>query len=211
MSETNLVLASGSPRRKQLMEEMGLRFQVSPTDADETLPEGATPEQAVVELARRKAAAAKCNQDSVIIAADTLVAVDGRILGKPAGSTEAVEMLKLLRGRTHEVVTGLCVACSGRLYSSYERTLVRFDDMTDRDIEDYVSTGEPLDKAGAYGIQGSAGLFISGIEGCYFNVVGLPKAALRKLLMRAVGEEEYRAFTGRGALGREGGSSVALE
>lgn len=195
MTVTEVVLASGSPRRRQLLEEMGLSFRVSPTEADETIPDGLTPGEAAVMLARKKAdAAAALWGDALVIAADTLVAVGGRILGKPDDRAGAVEMLKLLRGREHEVVTGVCVAYRGRMYSHCERTWVRFDDMADSDIEGYADSGEPMDKAGAYGIQGRAGEFISGINGCYFNVMGLPKAALRKLLIQAVGETAYRAM-----------------
>ncbi len=191
-----VVLASGSPRRKQLLEEMGFNFLVAPTDADETVPEGASPEQAAEELARRKATVARLLwPDAMVIAADTVVAVDGRILGKPADLPDARRMLKLLRGREHAVVTGVCLAWQGGLFSIWERTLVRFNWMTEQDIEDYIATGEPMDKAGAYGIQGKAGEYIGGISGCYFNVMGLPKAALRKLLAQTVGEAGYRALT----------------
>jgi septum formation protein len=195
MTLPEVVLASGSPRRRQLLGEMGIRFRVAPTEADETLPPGAPPEEAALVLAGRKAeAAAARDPGALVIAADTLVAVDGRILGKPRDGAEAVGMLKLLRGREHEVVTGLCVAYRGGFHRHCERTWVRFGGMTDREIEQYVSTGEPLDKAGAYGIQGRAGEFIAGIDGCYFNVMGLPKAALRRLLTDAVGEAGYGAL-----------------
>ncbi len=191
-----IVLASGSPRRKQLLEEMGFQFLVAPTDADETVREGATPEQTAEDLARRKAAeACMLWTDALVIAADTVVAVDGQVLGKPADRLDAGRMLRLLRGREHAVVTGVCLAWQGELISVCERTLVRFDWMTEQDIEDYIATGEPMDKAGAYGIQGKAGEFIGGISGCYFNVMGLPKAALRKLLVQTVGETGYRALT----------------
>lgn len=194
-----VILASGSPRRKQLLEEMGLNFRVAPTDADETLPEGAAPSQAAEELARRKAAMAqRLAPDALIIAADTLVAVGGHILGKPVDEQDAVKMLGLLSGCHHEVVTGICVAWQGRLCSACEKTMVRFDELSGMDIMEYVSTGEPLDKAGAYGIQGKAGVFITGIEGCYFNVMGLPKAALKKLLVQAAGEAVYRALIKQG-------------
>ncbi len=192
----HVVLASGSPRRKQLLEEMGLKFLVAPADADETVPEGAAPEQAAEELARRKAELAGALwPESLVIAADTVVAVDGQILGKPADRQDAARMLRLLQGREHAVVTGVCVAWGGALSSTWERTLVRFDRMTEQDIEQYISTGEPMDKAGAYGIQGKVGEFIGGITGCYFNVMGLPKATLRKLLVQTVGEAGYRVLT----------------
>jgi septum formation protein len=189
------VLASASPRRKQLLGQMGLAFRVKPVDADETLPDGAAPGRAAAMLARRKAEMAMLTEpEALVIAADTLVVVGGHILGKPADALNAAEMLRMLSGRAHDVVTCVCVAWKGRIYSASERTRVRFDSMTDGDIGNYVSTGEPLDKAGAYGIQGRAGVFISGIEGCYYNVMGLPLAALRKLLEQALGFDGYRAL-----------------
>jgi septum formation protein len=191
----DIVLASASPRRKQLLEQMGLTFRVKPVDADETLPGGAAAEQAATLLARRKAEmAAEDEPEALVIAADTLVAVGGRILGKPADALQAAEMLRMLSGRAHDVVTCVCVAWQGKIHSASERTRVHFDTMADGDIGNYVSTGEPLDKAGAYGIQGRAGVFISGIEGCYYNVMGLPLAALRKLLEQALGCDGYRAL-----------------
>jgi septum formation protein len=195
MNLPDIVLASGSPRRKQLLEQMGLSFRVKQTDADETLPEGAPPDEAATELARRKAAVAvEKEPKALVIAADTIVIVGGKILGKPADEREAAEMLKMLRGRTHEVATGVCVAWQGVYRTACECTDVTFDDMTDADIGHYVSTGEPLDKAGAYGIQGRAGVFISRIEGCWYNVMGLPLAALRNLLEQALGAEGFRAL-----------------
>jgi septum formation protein len=162
-------------------------------DADETLPAGAASAEAALELARRKAIAAmETEPDTLVIAADTLVTIGGRILGKPVDSRDAAEMLGMLRGCVHEVVTGVCIAWKGKLYSACERTKVRFDSMTDEDIKQYISTGEPLDKAGAYGIQGRAGVFISRIEGCYYNVMGLPLATLRKLLEQALGSDGFR-------------------
>jgi septum formation protein len=190
-----IVLASASPRRRELLAQMGVKFRVEPTDADETLPEGAAPARAAAELAGRKAAAAAAKwPDALVIAADTLVIVEGRILGKPADEREAAEMLRLLRGREHTVATGVCVAFLGRRFSACELTKVRFDSMTDGDIDNYVRTGEPMDKAGAYGIQGRAGVFISGIEGCWYNVMGLPLATLRKLLEQALGVDGFRSL-----------------
>lgn len=195
MTAPEVVLASASPRRRQLLDEMGICFHVSPTEADETLPEGAAPAEAALVLAGRKAEVASARwPNALVIAADTLVAVGGRILGKPGSPAEAVDMLRMLRGREHEVVTGLTVAYQGKLFRHCERTWVRFGDMPDADIDGYVASGEPMDKAGAYGIQGRAGEFIGGIYGCYFNVMGLPKAALRKLLIEAAGEAAYRAM-----------------
>lgn len=191
----DIVLASASPRRRELLAQMGLKFRVEPADADETLPEDAQPAEAASLLARRKAEAAAAEwPKALVIAADTLVVVDGRILGKPADEREAAEMLRLLRAREHTVATGVCVAFNGLLHSACELTKVRFDFMTDGDIGNYVRTGEPMDKAGAYGIQGRAGVFISGIEGCWYNVMGLPLAALQKLLEQALGADGFRAL-----------------
>jgi septum formation protein len=195
MNKPDVVLASGSPRRKQLLEQMGIAFRVAPTEADETLPSNTLPHEAAEELARRKATHAMADwPKSVVVAADTLVAVDGRILGKPENRSHAVEMLKSLRGRDHEVVTGLCVAWKNHLYSAYERTIVCFNDISDDEIDRYVGTGEPMDKAGAYGIQGGAGVFTAGIHGCYYNVMGLPLAHLKALLCMALGENGYSAL-----------------
>jgi septum formation protein len=214
MSLPDILLASSSPRRSQLLGQMGLCFRVKPMDADETLPEGASPEEAALVLARRKAwAAMECEPEALVIAADTLVVAAGRILGKPADSLEAAEMLRILRGCVHEVVTGVCVAWKGRLLTACERTSVSFDHMTDVDIDNYVSTGEPLDKAGAYGIQGRAGVFINRIEGCYYNVMGLPLATLKKLLEQALGENGFRLLISwnNDLNGERGDIGVALE
>ena len=195
MKKFDVVLASGSPRRKQLLEQMGISFRISPTLADETLPPDALPGEAAEQLARRKAAHAMADwPQSVVIAADTLVAVGGCILGKPENREMAVEILKALRGREHEVVTGLCVAWQGRQFSACERTWVRFTEISDDEIERYVNTGEPMDKAGAYGIQGRAGVFTAGIDGCYYNVMGLPQARLKALLCEALGEDGYSSL-----------------
>ena len=189
---TRIILASASPRRRALLEQMGLRFTVVPSDADETVAAGLTPQQAAEDLARRKAAVVALDHpQALVIAADTLVAVDGALLGKPQDAQDAVGMLRRLSGREHEVVTGLCVAWQGALHSVCESTAVCFEPLRLEEIERYVRTGEPLDKAGAYGIQGRAGVFVSGIRGCYYNVMGLPLARLKALLLQAVGFEAY--------------------
>ena len=189
-----IILASGSPRRRQLLEQMGLTFRVAATDVDESIPHDMCPVEAAKMLARRKAMAAVQADDKVIIAADTIVAVDNRILGKPADAADARAMLWMLSGQKHEVLTGLCVAHAGRIYTAVEQTEVHFEELDETDIEDYVRTGEPMDKAGGYGIQGRAGVFIHAIEGCYYNVMGLPLARLRSLLIQALGENGYRAL-----------------
>lgn len=187
-----VILASASPRRRALLEQMGLRFAIVPSDADETLRPGLTPQNAAGELARRKAAVvAEKYPQALVIAADTLVAVDGALLGKPQDARDAADMLRRLSSREHEVVTGLCVAWQGRQHMACESTAVRFDALREEEIDRYIRTGEPLDKAGAYGIQGRAGVFVSDIRGCYYNVMGLPLARLKALLMEVLGTEQY--------------------
>lgn len=188
----DVVLASASPRRSQLLAQMGLRFTVSPSNADETLHEPMIPAAAAQELARRKAAVARMRHPgALVIAADTLVAVDGALLGKPADEADAAAMLRRLSGREHDVVTGLCVAWQGTLRCACESTAVCFDTLREGEIARYIRTGEPLDKAGAYGIQGRAGVFVSGIRGCYYNVMGLPLARLKALLIDTLGSDGY--------------------
>jgi len=179
----NIILASQSPRRRELLERMGLCFDVLPVDLDETLDPGIPVRDAVVKLARGKALAAAAKYNScAIIAADTLVECGGRILGKPADENEAFDMIKLLSGNWHNVMTGVCVAHGRDIMDACETTRVHFTKMTDDEIRWYLSTGESMDKAGAYGIQGYAGAFIDSIQGDYFNVMGLPMAALLKML-----------------------------
>jgi nucleoside triphosphate pyrophosphatase len=168
-----VVLASGSPRRARILEALGVPFRVVVTNADETLRAGEEAGAAAERLARVKAA---CVQGEAlpVLAADTLVTCNGRILGKPGDAAEAAEMLRLLSGRAHEVVTGVCLAAGGRTLSGVERTTVRFATLTPRAVEWYVGTGEPLDKAGAYHVDGRGAAFIEAIEGSPSNVAGLP-------------------------------------
>ena len=179
-----LILASASPRRQELLTKMGLKFRVQPADVDERC-EGA-PEVRVAILAERKARGVmEAGARGVIVASDTLVALDGRALGKPKDAADAVAMLKALSGRAHDVFTGVCLldADTGRSETIVERTGIHFLPMSDAEIAAYVATGEPLDKAGAYGIQGRGGMFIDRIEGSYSNVVGLPMALVRSMLL----------------------------
>lgn len=179
-----VILASGSPRRKALLEGVGLHLQVLVPDVDETIPEHFTPEEAVLELATRKARAIhhSLEKEETIIAADTIVTIDGTILGKPSDEFSAVRMLKQLSGRTHQVYTGVCLIQNGLEESFYNCTSVTFYPLSDKEIRDYVSTGEPLDKAGAYGIQGKGALLVKEICGDYYSVMGLPLAeTLRRL------------------------------
>lgn len=173
-----LVLASASPRRRDLLTRLGLTFDVRPTDADETWPEGVPPGPAAAEVAMRKARAIRAD-DAIVLAADTVVVLNGEVLGKPSDSAEAAHTLRRLSGQTHEVASGLALRLDDRETTTFEITRVTFADLSDSEIAAYVATGSPLDKAGSYGIQDDLGaLFIDRIEGDYFNVVGLP---LRRL------------------------------
>ncbi len=182
-----LVLASGSPRRREMLERMGLEAIVRPVDIDETPLPGEAPSRYVLRLAETKARAA-AERGDLVLAADTSVVIDGRILGKPEGTAQAGEMLASLSGREHAVLTGVSVYDVDRqfLLAAVETTQVTFAPMSELEIAWYVATGEPLDKAGAYGIQGIGALFVRSIEGDYSNVVGLPLASTYRL-MRQVG------------------------
>ena len=175
----DIVLASQSPRRKELLAGMGLAFTVHPADIREIIPPGLTPQEAVVALSRQKAAAVASDfPDSLILAADTIVVLDGRLLGKPRSREEAREMLTALSGRAHRVCTGFTLQTAERTESGCEESEVRFRALTGREIDAYIATGEPMDKAGGYGIQGLGALLVEGIRGDYFNVVGLPVCRL---------------------------------
>ena len=176
-----IILASASPRRREILSNAGIEFKVCAADIDESTEKSA-PHEAVLDIAVRKAEAAAKHTDGIIIAADTLVALGGKILGKPQSKDDAYKMLKALSGTGHEVYTGVCVICGDKKDSFYEKTKVFFREMPDAFIKDYIATGEPLDKAGAYAIQGRAAAFITRIEGDYLNVVGLPLARLCELL-----------------------------
>lgn len=178
-----LILASSSPRRRELLGRLGLEFDIVPSGADESLPEGIAPAEAVSLLSFRKACDVSSGRPGdTVIAADTLVALGGRTLGKPSGAEEAAAMLASLSGRTHEVFTGVTVRRGGRALTGVERTAVCFRRLTQREISAYVASGEPMDKAGAYGIQALGALLVAGIEGDYFNVMGLPLVRLYGML-----------------------------
>jgi len=178
-----VVLASVSPRRRELLELLGLTFEVSPADLDETWRNGEPPAAHAERLAREKAAA-RARPGAVAIGADTIVVVDGAILGKPSGPNEAAAMLRRLAGREHEVYTGVAVAYGGKTAAGASRTVVRFRALDDATIRDYVATGEPLDKAGAYGIQGYGAVLVERIDGDYFTVMGLALGLMVDLLRR---------------------------
>jgi septum formation protein len=181
-----LILASASPRRADLLRQIGLDFQVVASLVPEDLPAGpVTPEGLVMDLAVAKVKqVTRGKTDEVIIGADTIVFLENQVLGKPDSATEAVAMLTHLSGKTHRVFTGLGVydGASGRLITDYAMTEVVFRPLCRHEIEAYVRTGEPLDKAGAYGIQGRGALLVEKINGCYFNVVGLPIGKLVAIL-----------------------------
>jgi len=183
---TRVVLASASPRRRELLASLGVSFDVVPSDIDETLDAVPLPE-AAARLALRKArVVAQLRPMAVVLAADTLVVIDGRDLGKPAGPSDARAMLRTLRGRTHEVMTGVAVvdAATGRHAMDTAISRVTMAAYGDAAIDAYVAGGEPLDKAGAYAIQGAGGALVAGLQGSRSNVVGLPLATTAALLRR---------------------------
>lgn len=186
--QPKLILASASPRRSEILETLGLSFEVIPSDAAEEAIDGEAPSEFVVRLAQTKAkAVADTLSEGLVIGADTVVVVDGRALGKPADAVDAIRMLHSLRGRWHAVMTGLALheaGGQGRRVADCEKTLVRFRDLGDAEIEDYVASGEAFDKAGAYAIQGRGMLLVDEIAGNYHNVVGLPPTLLARLARR---------------------------
>lgn len=179
----HLILASASPRRQELLRLITEKFTVMPADTDETLPAGLPVANQIEVLAERKAADIFAKHpDSAVIGSDTMVVVDGQPLGKPADTDDARRMLKMLSGRAHEVITGLAVLSPVGSRIGHRTTKVQFRDLSDGEIERYLATGEPLDKAGAYGIQGKGATLITGIDGDYFSVVGLPVSMLYTML-----------------------------
>jgi nucleoside triphosphate pyrophosphatase len=180
-----IVLASGSPRRRQLLEMLGLEFRVVPPDVDETLGPSEQPEGYVTRLASEKARTVAAREGgAVVLAADTTVVLRGRIFGKPASPVEAEGMLRQLEGRKHQVMTAVAVALDGRVEHALDVTDVTFRPLTDAQIAAYVATGEPLDKAGAYAIQGKGAALVEGIRGDFFGVMGLPLRLALDLLER---------------------------
>ena len=182
--QTQIILASASPRRRELMEMLGVRdLKIIPARGEERPHPELTPDALVKELSRCKAReVADSHPGALVIGADTIVVLDGAVLGKPRDAAEARSMLARLSGRTHTVWTGVTVIRDGETRSHAERTEVRFRPLTSREIDAYVATGEPLDKAGAYGAQGLGSLFVEHLDGDFFNVMGLPLCALGNLL-----------------------------
>jgi septum formation protein len=179
-----LILASRSPRRQEILTRAGIPHLVRPAEVDETFRDGEDARGYVRRLARAKAEAVESRPDDLVLGADTVVVVDGDVFGKPAGPDDARRMLARLAGREHEVLTGIFLRRGEAMAEDSEATRVRFVPLTEDDIEEYVASGEPMDKAGAYAIQGQASKFIDRIEGCYFNVVGLPVARVYMHLRR---------------------------
>ena len=179
-----LTLASGSPRRRELLGLLGVPFDVVSPDVDESVHDGEGPAGYVERVARQKAGAV--GDRDVVLAADTTVAIDGTILGKPADANDAAAVLRRLSGRTHEVFTAVAVTRDGRVVAAVERTFVTLAELSEADIAWYVGTGEPLDRAGSYAIQGAGGAFVTKVEGSVSNVVGLPLTLVIELL-RSVG------------------------
>lgn len=181
-----IILASQSPRRRELLERMGITdFEVIPARGEEIFTRSLTPGQLVEELSRNKCAeVAAAHPNDLIIAADTVVVVNNRVLGKPRNEEDAARMLTALSGRLNMVYTGVTVSLSGETVTEHEMTSVRFRTLTQADIIRYIATGEPMDKAGAYGIQGYGCVLVEGISGDYYNVMGLPVCRLAKMLAR---------------------------
>lgn len=182
-----IILASQSPRRRQLLEQMGFTdFLVRPAEGEEIADPNLDPWALVEALSRQKALeiAAGADPEDLIIAADTVVSVEGKVLGKPHSTQQAQEMLSALSGREHTVYTGVTVCRGNELLTEHEATAVRFRLLTQEEIAAYIATGEPMDKAGSYGIQGRGALLVEGISGDYFNVVGLPVCRLGRMLFQ---------------------------
>ena len=184
----NLILASQSPRRRELLGLFRIPFQVRVADIDETMDPHASPADEVARVSRLKALAIDHAPEDVVIAADTIVVCDGRVLGKPRSEEEAKQMLRFLSGRDHQVMTGMTVLRGQEAVVCTEVTDLHFRSLSNREIDAYVATGEPMDKAGAYGIQGGAALFCSRMEGDYYNVMGLPVCRLSRILARIAPE-----------------------
>lgn len=180
-----IILASQSPRRRELLKRITENFEIKVSDVDESLPDGITPEEAVNYLSYIKAEPFRSDGD-IVIGADTVVAIDNTILGKPADESDARRMLKMLSGRTHSVFTGVTVLNGEDRDTFSVETRVTFHELSQDDIDRYISTGEPMDKAGAYGIQGCGALLVKCINGDYFNVVGLPISELNRHILSII-------------------------
>lgn len=178
-----LILASKSPRRKELLSFITTGFEINPAVGEENADPALSPDMFVQELAKQKALEiAASHPDDIVIGSDTVVAAKGEILGKPADADDAYRMLSMLSGTSHSVFTGVAVVKNGEIHSFTEETKVKFFNLSEKEIEDYIATGEPFDKAGAYGIQELGALLVEGIDGDYYNVMGLPVGRLYRLM-----------------------------
>ena len=184
----NLILASASPRRKELLALFGIPFTIRVADIDETMDPNLAPADEVARVSRCKAMAVEAGADDVVIAADTIVVCEGKVLGKPRDKAHAVAMLTLLSGRDHQVMTGCTLRSGDHCETFTEITNIHFRDLTPGEIQRYVDSGEPMDKAGSYGIQGGAALFCTHMVGDYYNVMGLPVCRLYQALNTLVPE-----------------------
>ncbi|MBQ7231317.1 MAG: septum formation protein Maf [Oscillospiraceae bacterium] len=182
----NLILASQSPRRRELLGLTGLPFVVRAADIDETMDPGKAPFDEVARVSRLKAEAVARKPEDVVIAADTIVVCGGEVLGKPRNEADAFRILSLLSGRHHEVMTGMTVVCGDKVITHTEVTKIHFRELHPEEIRAYIASGEPMDKAGAYGIQGGAALFADEMVGDYYNVMGLPVCRLA-VILRSLG------------------------
>lgn len=180
--DKKVILASASPRRQELIKLIFDSVEILPADCDETLPDGIGAREAVEYLSKIKneASSKLTDKENLIISADTVVAVENEILGKPVDKEDARRMISLLSGKVHQVYTGVTLSLNGKVKTFSEKTDVEFFSLTEEEIEEYISSSEPYDKAGAYGIQGKAGLLVKGINGDYYNVVGFPVARLKR-------------------------------
>ena len=184
---SNIVLASGSPRRRELLERIGITdFDVRVPEVEESFPEGLTPQEVVEYISREKAeaAAALCSEDEIVITADTMVFLDHQRLGKPQDEADALRMLTALQGRHHTVCTGVTVRRGAEVITQSETTHVYFRPATQAELRAYIATGEPMDKAGSYGVQGKGALLVEKLDGDFFNVMGLPVLRLSRMLKR---------------------------
>ena len=186
----NIILASASPRRRELIENLKIDFAVLTADCEEEVIPGEHPRDTVLRLSKQKAMwVSERSENSIVIGADTVVSIDDKILGKPTSMADAAKMLKTLSGRTHRVYTGVTVTNGTKTVSEYAATDVTFRSLSDSQIDKYIATGEPMDKAGAYGIQKYGSLLVDSISGDYFNVVGLPVSLLSRILNENFGVE----------------------
>ena len=183
-----LILASASPRRKALLSLFGIPFTVRAADIAETMDNEKPPFDEVARVSRLKALTVSRGEEDIVIAADTIVVCQGKVLGKPHSEAEAASMLRLLSGRDHQVMTGCTILYGDRVETFTEVTSLHFCPLSEKEIQKYVQSGEPMDKAGAYGIQGGAALFCEKLEGDYYNVMGLPVCRLYETLCRTVPE-----------------------